>query len=145
MLPAVVKRIVWVAVPLLVLVAVVCMGTFYYYFVAEHVMIELPDAKTGLNFSATCKYSDYSYRTFIVVKSPQGREISRNEIPYSADSLSACMNDPYYRITSLQVDSAYTKLYASITDQSRIAEVPLLLRELDLPVRPWEESQVGYR
>jgi hypothetical protein len=130
------KTVLWVVGSALALLIVLCASLFYYYFFAEHTVLEVRDARTGLKFAAVCKYNDFSYYTYIIVRSPQGRVISKNEIPPSADTLSACMNEPYYRITTLQVNSNYTELYAGIVNQERVTEVPLMLKGIDLPIKP---------
>ncbi len=112
----------------------------HYYFWAEHIVYEIKDAKTRMNFQAVCQYSEYSYRTYVVVTSPGGRVISRNEIPYSADTLSDCTREPYYAVTSLIPSPEYDRLLLSFASDKRSSmEVPLVLKEIDLPFPPTQE------
>src|SRR5437764_614529 len=131
---------------IIVLVGIVCLSVTilgglaaYYYVRADHVVYELNDARTGLKFTATCRFSQFSYANYIVVKAPapSNREISRNELPYSADSLTQCMNEPYYKVTSLRVSDDYTKLTVVRGDNATAVEVPLLVRGIEFPGSPW--------
>lgn len=109
----------------------------YYFFWAEHVTFQKQDARTGLRFVATCQYSESSYRTYVTVRSPHGRLISRNEIPSSADELSDCTRQQYYLVADLVPDSAFDKLSVHFVDKRRSpVEVPLSLDGIDLPNLP---------
>lgn len=110
---------------------------FYYYFWADHITYQKQDSRTGLRFVASCQYSESSYRTYVTVKSPFGRLISRNEIPFSADELSDCMRQQYYIVADLVPDSSFEKLSVKFADTRRSpVEVPLLLDGIDLPNLP---------
>lgn len=134
---------------ILVLVGFICLTVTilgllaaYYYVRADHVVYELNDAKTGLRFTATCRFSQFSYANYIVVNAPapSNREISRNELPYSADSLSQCLNEPYYKVTSLRVSDDYTKLTVVRSDNTTAMEVPLLVKGIEFPGSPWAKK-----
>lgn len=135
------RRLLWFS---LALVTLLCASMYYHFFKAEHILYEGVDAKTGIRLSAVCTYGDYSYRTYVVVSSPHGREISRNEIPYSADELSDCMEQPFYKLSSVGFDPSYKKLHVRFASEVRRAiKVPLFLEDLDLPVRPWEQPETS--
>jgi hypothetical protein len=109
----------------------------YYLFWAEHVTYEKQDARTGLKFVASCQYGESSFRTYVTVRSPAGRVISRNEIPFSADELSDCTQEKYYVVADLIPDAAFSKLSVQFADNSRSGvEVPLFLDGIDLPNSP---------
>jgi hypothetical protein len=107
----------------------------------EHIISKKQDARTGLKFMASCQYSEYSYRTYVMVIAPSGRVISRNEIPHSADELSDCTQQPYYMVTDLVPDPTYERLSVQFADKRRAPiEVPLLLDGIDLPNSPRQQA-----
>jgi len=124
-----------------VLVAVViAMGIGYMaydHFYVDHVTYEKHDTKTGLRFVISCQYSEFSFRTYVTVRSPAGRVISRNEIPFSADQLSDCTHNNYYLVADLVPDPTFNKLSVYFADTRRSpVDVPLLLDGIDLPNSP---------
>jgi hypothetical protein len=124
-----------VVVGLILVVAVVV--SLAYYRCAEHVTYEKQDARTGLKLVASCQYSESSFRTYVTVRSPGGRVISRNEIPFSADELSDCTRQQYYAVVDLVPDPTFNKLVVQFADKRRLAvEVPLLPDGIDLPNLP---------
>jgi hypothetical protein len=121
----------------LILIAVGIASIGYYWFWVEHVTYEKRDATTGLQFVASCQYSESSFRSYVTVRSPAGRVISRNEIPFSADELSDCTRQQYYAVADLVPDQAFNKLSVQFADRRRSpVEVPLLLDGIDLPNSP---------
>src|ERR1041385_8562215 len=117
----------WLLVALLLLLGGIG-SALYYPFGSEHVTYQKEDAKTGLKFTASCQYVESSFRTYVTVRSPGGRVISRNEIPFSADELSDCTREQYYVVADLVPDPAFNKLSVQFGDKRRSAvEVPLLL------------------
>jgi hypothetical protein len=118
------------AIGLLVLVfltAVVC-----YYFFAEHKMYYTVDSEAGLTFSATCSFDQLSYRTYITMRTLNGRFISRSEIPFSADMLSDCMDQDYYRIQSIVLDRSHSVAVVHFVDHRREpVRLPLLIEGID--------------
>jgi len=126
------------SVIILVILLVGTIGSFgYHRFCTEHVTYQKQDARTGLRLTASCQYSESSFRTYVTVRSPGGRVISRNEIPFSADELSDCTRQYYYLVTDLVPDPAFTKLSVQFADHKRSpVEVPLLLDGIDLPNSP---------
>jgi|GEM_PF-4886363 len=128
------NAVTWSLVIALILIAVGIASTGYYRFWAEHVTYEKRDGTTGLQFVASCQYSESSFRSYVTVRSPAGRLISKNEIPFSADELSDCTREPYYVVANLFPDAAFSKLSVQFGDKRRsVVEVPLLLKGIDLP------------
>ncbi len=136
------KSISYARAALLALGALILIGAslYYYYFRAEHLIYKTQDARTGMKLLAVCKWGGLSYHTYVIVKAPSGREISRNEIPYSADTLSDCKEQSYYAVVAITPDAKYKKLTVRFKGNRAPVEVPLLLENLDLPTRPWEAS-----
>ncbi|SRR6266404_2827715 len=131
------KRITYLLIVGLLLLSAGASSLSYYFFWADHITYEKQDARTGLRFVASCQYSESSYRTYVTVKSPLGRLISRNEIPFSADELSDCTRKQYYIVADLVPDSSFEKLSVKFADARRSpVEVPLLLDGIDLPNLP---------
>lgn len=131
------KRMKYSLVISLVLLSAGAGSLSYYFFWADHITYEKQDERTGLRFVASCQYSESSYRSYVTVKSPFGRLISRNEIPFSADELSDCTRQQYYAVVDLVPDPPFSKLYVQFSDKRRPSvEVPLLLDGIDLPNSP---------
>ena len=109
----------------------------YNHFYRDHVTYEKQDTRTGLKLVVSCQYSESSFRTYVTLRSPAGRVISRNEIPFSADQLSDCTRSQYYAVADLVLDPAFNKLSVHFADARRSpVEVPLLLDGIDLPNSP---------
>ncbi len=105
-------------------------------FYSSHQSYSVRDPRTGMRFAAFCRYSEHSYRTYVEVRSPGGRLISLQEIPFTADRLADCLQEPHYRITAITADDSYTKLIVAFEGKRPPVELPLALEGIDLPANP---------
>ena len=126
----------WRLVAALLIIVLVPAAIIYHYFFAEHVIYSREDTRSGLEFTAFCRFDDLSYRTYVRVSVRGGRIISLNETPYSMDMLSDCTKQKYNRVVALEPNADYSVLLVHFASKDRPpVEVPLLLRGLDLPSR----------
>ena len=89
---------------ILILILLICGGAYYYYRIAEHVLFERKDDHSNLLIELTCKYGGgETYYSYVVLRTRNGREVSRAELCCGIDSLAQCRGE-YRRITGMTLD-----------------------------------------
>jgi hypothetical protein len=102
------KRIIKVSLLLLLCLALLISGgvyyVYYYYRVAEHTVFKTSDANSRLYLNVTCKYGGgETYYSYVVVRMPNGREVSRVELCCGQEDLGLCFSE-HKNITGMSLD-----------------------------------------